>query len=361
MKIAHISPRYDPYIGGVETHVKQISERLALNGFDTEVLTTDFSGKLPSLEEINGVTVRRFKAWSPNESYFFSRPLQKYLKENASHYDVLHAHSYHSLTTYYAVQAKKATNKLVFTPRYHGGGHTFFRNILHKPYKLMGKRIIANSEKIICLSQYEKSLLLSSFKVDEGKIVVIPNGVAQAQLIYKKNEEREKSCCKKILCVSRIEKYKGIQYVIKALPKIKKEVHLDIVGKGPYKTDLIKLTNSLNLENRISFYEDVPKEDLARMRSNSSAFVLLSQHEAFGNAVAEALSSTVPCIVANISALQEWVDDEICFGIDYPIDIERLADLISSVIEKSVQPRNLFTWDMATDKVASIYNDVFSN
>ena len=46
MKIAQVCPRYFPCIGGVETNVKEISERLVLENHDVEVITTDPSGKL---------------------------------------------------------------------------------------------------------------------------------------------------------------------------------------------------------------------------------------------------------------------------------------------------------------------------
>ena len=45
MKIAQICPRFYPDIGGVETHVYEISRRLAKE-FELEILTTDPSGKL---------------------------------------------------------------------------------------------------------------------------------------------------------------------------------------------------------------------------------------------------------------------------------------------------------------------------
>jgi glycogen synthase len=55
MKILQVCPRYYPSIGGVETHVKNISERLA-EKHDISVLATDFSGKLPKLWRKNIVS-----------------------------------------------------------------------------------------------------------------------------------------------------------------------------------------------------------------------------------------------------------------------------------------------------------------
>ena len=50
MRIAQVCPRYSPYIGGVETHVEEISKRLVARGHEVTVITTDPSGKLPQSE-----------------------------------------------------------------------------------------------------------------------------------------------------------------------------------------------------------------------------------------------------------------------------------------------------------------------
>ena len=52
MKIAQVCPRYYPYMGGVETHVKEVSEGLVKEGFEMEILTTDPSKRLPEDNEV---------------------------------------------------------------------------------------------------------------------------------------------------------------------------------------------------------------------------------------------------------------------------------------------------------------------
>lgn len=154
MKIAYVTPRFHPYIGGVETHVYEIAKRIAKK-FDVEVLTTDPGGKLPKVEEIDGITVRRFGSFAPSEAYYFSLELYRYLKKNSERYDLVHAHNYHAFPALFAALTKKK-NKFLFTPHYHAAGHSFFRNLLHKPYKLVGRKIFEKADAIICVSNYEK-------------------------------------------------------------------------------------------------------------------------------------------------------------------------------------------------------------
>ncbi|MGB9959772.1 MAG: glycosyltransferase family 4 protein [Candidatus Bathyarchaeales archaeon] len=356
MKILQMCPRYYPDIGGIEEHVRNISERLAKR-YEVSVFTTDPSGKLPKEEIINGVYIRRFRSWAPNEAYYFSRELKKALVKSSNCYDVVHAHSYHAFPALYAAQTK-GKNKLVFTPHFHGKGHSLVRNFLHKPYKFIGKNIFKRADKIICVSEYEKSLVIKSFKVNEDKIIVIPNGVNLDEFRCLKKTAKN---WKIILCVSRLEKYKGVQYLIEVLPLLENDVILEIVGKGPYQKTLVKLAKKLGVNERVKFFRDLPRSKLLQMYANADVFVLLSKFEAYGLSIAEALCAGIPCIVAKTSALTEWVDGENCFGINYPIELKVLANLIDKVVGKSVNKLALLDWDEVTNRLTRLYLDLLED
>ena len=147
MKIAQVCHRYYPEIGGVEQHVQNISERLAIAN-EVTVLTTDPTGNLPVNENVNNVKILRFKSWAPKGAYYISNELNNYLKMNLKDFDIVHAHNYHSLPALYAAKAKDV-HKLIFTPHYHGTGSTFFRKILHLPYRYLGKTIFKKANKVV--------------------------------------------------------------------------------------------------------------------------------------------------------------------------------------------------------------------
>jgi glycosyltransferase involved in cell wall biosynthesis len=65
--------------------------------------------------------------------------------------------------------------------------------------------------------------------------------------------------------------------------------------------------------------------------------VLLSNSEAYGIVVAEALALGTPCIVADSTALHEFVAEPGCFGVDYPPDSQKVARLITEVFESTAQ------------------------
>lgn len=347
MRILQVSVGYSPAIGGIANHVKNISERLAKN-HEVTVFTHNYRGFFSKEERINGVLVRRFRGFSPSAAYHFSPGMIRELKK--SRYDIVHGHGYHSLPLYFSRYAKG--KKFVVTSHHHGHGHTAFRDVLYKLYKPFGKRIFTDADTIIAVSNYEKKLLLKEFGLDEGKIRLIPNGVNLAEFTLKEVPQKTKS----ILYVGRLEKYKGVQHIIQALPLLDDNFILEVVGRGTYEMELMRLAEKLGLNHRVRFNRFLPRSELLKMYSRAQVFVLLSQQEAFSIVVAEALASKKPCVVANTSALREWVDNKNCFGIDYPISTDRLAELISKVSNIRVTDVKLWDWDDVVRELEHTYD-----
>ncbi|MDI9645880.1 MAG: glycosyltransferase family 4 protein [Archaeoglobales archaeon] len=343
MKIAYVTPRFYPYIGGVETHVYELAKRM--KEFEVEVLTTDPSGKLAKFEEIEGIKVRRFKSYAPSNAYFFSNELRRFLKRHAEDYDLIHAHNFHALPALYAGLSNPRV--FILTPHYHGHGHSFFRNVLFRFYKIYGKKVFEKVDAIICDSEFEKRLILRDFKVEEFKVVAIPLGVNKDFL-------QKSKIGKKILYVGRIEKYKGLEYLIKAL-KFLPDFELEIVGKGSYKGKIIKLSKKLGVLSRIKFYQDLSREELIKRYAEASVLALPSKFEAYGLVVAEALASKTPCVVAKTSALAEWVDERNVFGIEYPPKPAKLAELIKKASEVEVENVSVPSWDEVAEKTKEVY------
>lgn len=329
-------------------------------GFTVDVLTIDTSGKLESECTIEGVKIRRFKSSIPSfisDIYNPSLVLWKYLLRNSSKYDIVHAHNYHALPSLFAANTK-GLNHFVFSPHYHGAGSSYFRNLLHIPYKFFGLRIFNRADKIICVSDYEKNLL-RKLSVDERRITVIPNGLNIDQFT---GIQRSKRAFRRILYVGRLEKYKGIQFILEALAKLEDNIVVEIVGVGPYKGELIKLASDLRIENKVKFYYNLSQKELIQKYVDAEIFIMLSTRESYGITVAEALSLGTPCIVSNSSALKEWVDGQNCFGIDDPRDINELVNLIHRVSGKTADygslQKRIHSWDYVTEQVIKIYESL---
>ena len=354
MRIAQVCPRYPPYIGGVETHVQELSERLVRRGFEVAVLTTDSGRGLAKSETLNGVKVRRFWAWAPGEAYYFSGSLRYFLAAHASDFDVVHAHCYHAFPALYAAQAM-GSNRLVFTSHYHGVGHTWFRSLLHVPYRFIGRRIFDTADRVICVSEHERSLVERNFGLDDEKLILIPNGLDLHEFSGLQRHAKERRL---ILTVGRLEKYKGVQYLIRVLPYLMDDFVVEVVGRGPYREHLVELSRKLGVADRVRFLHGLSRAELLQEFADADVFALLSEHEAYGITVAEALCAGTPCVVARTSALAEWIDGKGCFGIDLPIDYNRLANVIESVVGLRVAKPNVLDWDDVVRRLVGLYESL---
>jgi len=347
MRILQVSPKYSPFIGGVEEHVRNISEQLAKE-HQVTVFATDDSGELPKEEEVNGVLVRRFKCFAPHNAYYLSFEMWNELKK--SEFDIVHGHSYHTLPLYLSRYAKRA--RYVVTPHYERYGGTRFRTFLLKLYKPFGRRVFEDADAIIAVSEYERGLLLEDFGGISDKISLIPNGVSLNEFASLQGVAKKE---KTILYAGRLEEYKGVQYLVGAMPLLKGDFSLEIIGRGGYQAKLVELVDKLGLRDRVSFHQGLSRQELVQKLAEAGVFVLLSRYECFSIVVAEALAAGTPCIVANTSALKEWADGRNCFGIDYPIDIRKLADLICEVSGRRVSAVGLWGWDDVVSKLYTVY------
>jgi glycosyltransferase involved in cell wall biosynthesis len=325
MDILQVLPDSYGETGGISVHVRNISERLARN-HNVTVYATNYGSRFPRHELINGVTVERFKCYAPSSAYMLS--WEMLLRLRRVHSEIVHGHGYHAFPLHFSTLAK--TKKFVVTPHFHGAGHSAFRSCLLRMLKPFGERTLVKANQIIAVSDYEKSLICRKFGFDPRRITVLPNGVNFSEFAaLKKQESRFKS----ILYVGYLVGFKGVQHLVEVLPKLPNDVTLDVVGNGPLKPFLERRAEELKVRDRICITHNLPRKELLQKYANADVFVMLSRYEAYSLVVAEALTAGVPCIVADSSALSEWIDNKSCFGIQVPVNLDELARLIVRVLD----------------------------
>lgn len=349
MRILHVCNDYYPALGGIGVYVSNLCERLA-GEHNVTVFSADCSVILPREEKRNGVLVRRFPSFSPGNAYYFSFEMLRELRK--SRFDIIHGHNYHAFPLFFSKYARKG--EFIVSPHYHRHGTTTFRDMLIRLYKPVGRTVFRDADKVIAASNYEKGLLTEDFEIDPDKVTVIPHGVNLADFRGLKKEVHDH---KTILCVARLERFKGVQHIIQALPLLDEGIRLEIVGEGKYKRELMRLAAELGVEQRIDFYQPLYGKELLARYASADLFVLLSEHENFGMVVAEARAAQLPCIVASKSALAEWVDNDSCFGIERPEYSNDLASLVQKVICVKVDDFKIRTWEEAVAETVSVYGE----
>src|SRR6267143_6197022 len=220
--VTFVSPRYPPYIGGVETHVAELTARASARFGRVSVVTTDPSGGLPSTQSLgNGLTIFRVRSFAPGENYHFpiSASLVKILRSCRS--SILHLHSIHDVPgPLSAILEGKSGSSIVFTPHFHGKFSSSLGKLFFEASRPVLNRVMDRVDCIICVSMFEAGIMRAAFPDSTGKIKVIPNGV-DSELLSRYSWSPPES--PRILFVGRLEKYKNMDKILTALAVLKKQ------------------------------------------------------------------------------------------------------------------------------------------
>lgn len=361
MDILQVCPFTLQEVGGVQEHVRRISEQLARR-HNVTVYSTDSRSKFPRCEVINGVRIKRFRRYAPRDAFIFS--LDMLLQLRKTHFDVVHGHSYHDFPMHFSAVAK--CRKFVVTTHFHGVGHTPFTASLVRLLKPFGRATLEKADTIVAVSEYEKELLLRQFGFDPSKVHVIPNGIDFREL---SGLTRRNHSFKSILCVGWLLPYKGMQHIVEVLPRLENDVVLEIVGRGPMRHYLEERAKALKVFDRVRFYDYLQRSELWQKYLDANVFVLTSYQEAYSLVVAESLAAGTPCVVADTSALSEWIDNESCFGVSVPIHLDELAKKINYILDNGIDKQSMkkwvgtkiLDWSDVTDRLETVYESNLRN
>jgi glycosyltransferase involved in cell wall biosynthesis len=350
--------------GGINRAVREIGAEMVHRGHDVIVLQAN-PMNLPAEEIYNGFKIMRVKSRVASFLYDLNPEMYFYLSKNFARLnpDVVHVHGYASLLPLETLHFLRSVKcPIVFSPHYDIQSHdTRAGQLLWNIFnKTLGFYSYAAAGQIICASRFESENIKRDFHVKDDRIQVIPHGVTHLETSSGGPRNTRDIC---LLYFGWLLELKGVQYILKGLYELQhtfgESAKLKIIGDGPYKGKLSKLAKELNLETSISWHHFLPEEELYREIREADIFLLLSRSENYGIAVAEALGLGVPCIVTKTTALVEFLDETGCFGIGYPPDPTKLAELIVSVIDANTRvgplSERIQTWGQVVGKYETLY------
>jgi glycosyltransferase involved in cell wall biosynthesis len=253
--------------------------------------------------------------------------------------------------------------KLPYVVTFHTGGHSSaFRNSIRNVQWRIQRPFFAHAAKLIGVSHFEANYFRSLLNLPAQKFSVIPNGV-----IFPESETNTTSTERLLITsVGRLEKYKGHQHIIAALPYIleqRPDAHLLILGAGPYEKALRTLVDRLALTPHVEIRSVAAsdRQGMAKLLSQSALVTLLSEYEAHPIAVIEALALQRPVLVADTSGLREIAEQGLARSISLKSSPEEIAQAALQHIESSSTAPARFmlpTWDNCVQKLQDIYNSV---
>ena len=174
----------------------------------------------------------------------------------------------------------------------------------------MQKKVAPQLKNIICVSQPSKEDVISEFKVDEKKITVIPNGIDIG--IFKPSSIKKSLSFRIVTTASADIPLKGLRHLILALPRVIRQfplTSLTVIGKSPEKSNLNKLIDDLDLEDKITFRSGISEKEIVKTYHDSDIAVIPSLYEGFGFGAGEAMACGVPLISTDSGGLKQVIGD----------------------------------------------------
>ena len=317
MKIAFIAPASYPVVyGGSEISVFYFARELASKGHEIYIITLDSSGTTIE-EKIDNIRIKRY----PLKRNFIKKinifvDMNKYISRNK--FDIIHFYGLGVLPLSYLIKILNRTKTIVTLNYYH--------NICHNQMVLNEGKVCTKCEFFELLNcsksiyetinikiyrrlsfMHNKYIVLSKKSIDvfkmlgfpENKMSVVPNIIVENPAIACK----EKKNTNTILFTGRLNENKGVDILIMALSKIRREIKdikCYIVGSGPELSNLKKMAHLMEVEDLIVFTGFVDHSKLESYYLQSDVFVFpVRWIEPFGRSLLEAMNYGLPSVVSD--------------------------------------------------------------
>lgn len=358
LSVAMVSARALPLMGGIETHVHEVSRRMAALGADVTVLTTDTSSEMPSEEITSGYRVLRWPAYPSSRDYYYSPGLLRHLKQSRHDYDVVHVQGVHTLVAPTALAAAQKVG-LPSLLTFHTGGHSSgLRNAIRGAQWRLISRQLRGASGLIAVCDFERRKFSKILGISEADIQVVRNGCDPLP-IDPDAEVVEGDPL--VVSVGRLERYKGHHRVLRAMPYLlahRPDARLVLVGSGPYEEPLRAMSAELGVSDYVTIRSFGPDErgHLGKLMSRADVMCLLSEYEAHPVAVMEAVGAGTKALVADTSGLTELVHAGLVSSIGIDTPTEGVAEAVMAVSEFAPVARpDIPTWDDCADNLLRVY------
>lgn len=186
--------------------------------------------------------------------------------------------------------------------------------------------------------------------IEKDKIKTIPNFIKKDNSSDSVENQYDGN---KILFLGRIEKNKGVSFLIDAFKLLPSTYTLYIVGDGSYMERIRQKIEKLQLVDRI-FLEGY-KKNTERYLRNSDILVVPSEREPFGRVVLEGMLNKIPVIASRVGGIVDIIEDGIDgYLIDYN-DTNALSQKIIYLCNNNEVRRTII--ENAYQKVTTIYSE----
>lgn len=364
-EVVMVGPKtFPPIIGGIETHVYEVSVRLAARGHRVTVLVPRTGGRQARTEDVDGVRVMRVPS-IPTRYTLKLSSIPYVIKELRRLKGALvHAHD---ATGGYAAAVACDPRRLVYTM--HGVG--FHRSDWPTPFRqgigMMQKMALRKAAHVFCTDETSKDAI----RPVRDQAEVLSSGVDPDQFdrrLLPRPEEYEENVFT-VLWIGRFTKVKGTDVMIEAMKRIdarkRSGMRFVFIGDGPMNADVMKAASSVK---EIVHLGRIDHARIAPYVAHADTFVLPSLSEGLPISLLEAMAAGVPAVASDVGGVSSQMDRESLLLVR-PQDPKGLAEAIERLHDDRPLARRLgdkgrglvtsrFSWETVVDRLVTVYSQL---
>ena len=321
MNILIVVPWWFPAQGGVVTAVDNLSKNLKRKGHRVTLLLPDYSEKIEVTRTQDGIELHRIYLRDPVDKkkpikgmiaflmFFPATAINLWRLVRQNKIDVINLHYLTGNNVYFPLLKRLLRKKLILS--------IWGADISVNPYRsrlsfMVLNWIIKKSDFVVACSKQFLREATQTFPIIGKKAGVIYPGVDLKEFDNKKSFTvlNRPTSQRYILSVANLEKWKGLDVLIRAFKAVAEEVSgviLLIAGDGPERNNLVDLAAKLGMSSRIVFAGSVGHDEIVPLFQNCEFFVLPSRVEPFGIVFLEAFACRKAVIGTNVGGIPEFV------------------------------------------------------
>ncbi|CAM3673031.1 glycosyltransferase [Flavobacterium chungbukense] len=352
--------------GGAEKLIIESIPLLQKKGIEVDLLVLDntFTPYMKQLKELNCCNIYSLGTGNLYNPFNVFKIIP-YLKK----YELIHVHLFPA--QYWVAIAKILSFskvKLIFTE--HNTSNKRMQNFI---FRTLDRNIYRFYNKVICITNEVKDVLIKYCKFKSKDIIVIENGINLDTIINSKpllknqinNEILESD--KLIIQIAGFRAQKDQKTVIRALKYLNEDVKLVLVGEGDLMDDCIELADHLGLGRRVFFLG--VRIDVPNLLKTADLSVVSSHWEGFGLAAVEGMASGKPVIASNVPGLSNVVQDGgVLFEKGNEKELAKIIikffsdnDYYNKVANSGLEVSKRFSINFMIEKQLSQYKDLFKS
>jgi glycosyltransferase involved in cell wall biosynthesis len=372
LRIALLSYRSKPHVGGQGVYVRHLSKALADLGHHVEVISgqpyprlfdgvrlvelpsldtwnDQFPARMPGLWELKDwtdwVEVASFSLGTFPEPLAFSLRAWNHLRHRVGDFDVVHDNQslgygllgiqrllpllgtiHHPIAIDLRLELDHATT-------------SYRRLAIRRWYAFtrMQARVARRLHRIVSVSESSRDDVITEYRVPRRRVHVVPVGVDTDR--FRPLPEVERIPGRLVTTASADVAMKGLRFLLEAVAKLRveRDVSLVVIGRARENGHTAETLSRLGLTGCVEFVSGVTDERIYELYAEAELAVVPSLYEGFSLPAIEAMSCGVPVVATTGGALPEVVgpDGDTAYLVP-PGDADALAARIREALDDPV-------------------------